>query len=270
MSEMIDNNFPQKTITVTDSDQPWITIDLKKLKRIRQREYCRHGKTSKYFELKKKFEDKKVDAVKNYTDKIISEVTEGTRSTSYKALRKLGVRNGDTKNDLFTLHEHTEHNLSEEQSAEKIADYFSNLSQEYEPLAFENLPPNIKNSIHEAKNDPCIPRLEPFQVYHKILKAKKPNSMVQGDVPKRILQLFSPELAEPISTIYNKINTTFEYPRQWVKESQIPIPKVFPPNREDISAPSLRLFSLASCMNPLLLNGSFHSFTPIWILVNMA
>ena len=184
-------------------------------------------------------------------------MTEGNRTSSYKALRKLGVRNGDTKDDLFTLPEHTEHNLTEEQSAERIADYFSNLSQEYEPLSFENLPPNIKNSIHEAKNDPCIPRLEPFQVYHKILKAKKPNSMVQGDVPKRILQLFSPELAEPISTIYNKINTTFEYPRQWVKESQIPIPKVFPPSSEDDLRPISKTFFFSKV---------YESFIAEWLL----
>jgi hypothetical protein len=55
---------------------------------------------------------------KKYADKITEEVREGTRSSSYKALRKLGVRS-DTKDNLFTIPSHIGHSLSEEESAEK-------------------------------------------------------------------------------------------------------------------------------------------------------
>ena len=95
------------------------------------REYCRHGKSDRYNELKDKFKTKQDDAINHYTNKIINEVTEGKRSSIYKALRKLGVRRGDTIDDLFTLPEHDEENLSEEQSAERIADFFSDISQEF-------------------------------------------------------------------------------------------------------------------------------------------
>ena len=107
MTSMIDHHFPLKTIKLTNSDQPWITDGLKKLKRIRRREFCRHGRSEKYRRLKTEFETKKKEAVKKYTDKIIEEVREGTRSSSYKALRKLGVRSGDIKDDLFTIPSHT-------------------------------------------------------------------------------------------------------------------------------------------------------------------
>ena len=106
ISEMVDHHFPLKTITVTDSDQPWITNDLKKLKRSRQREFCRHGKSPKYYDLKNLFIKKQAIAVQHYTDKIIKEVKDGSKSSSYKALRKLGVRNGDTKDDKFILPNH--------------------------------------------------------------------------------------------------------------------------------------------------------------------
>ena len=233
VSSMIDHHLPLQSFTVTDSDQPWITKELKTLKRVRKREYCRHGKSVKYLELKSKFTLKKELAVEHYTKRIINEVNEGTRSSSYKALRKLGVRNGDTKDDLFTLPQHIEDNLSEMQSAERIADYFSNISQEFEPLAIWKLSPNVQDCILAAKNDPNIPEVEPFEVYKKISSAKKPNSVIPGDVPKRIIQLFS------VSRIYNKITSSSEYPRQWVKESQIPIPKVISPTGED----DLRLIS---------------------------
>ena len=119
MSSIIDDHFPLKTITLTDLDKPWITQDLKRLKRIRRREFCRHGRSQRYKQLKKEFEIKQIDAVKKYTDKIIEEVRDGTRSSSYKALRKLGVRTGDIKEDLFILPEHEEIKLSEQQSAAK-------------------------------------------------------------------------------------------------------------------------------------------------------
>ena len=63
MSDMIDQQFPLETMTVTDSDQPWITSNLKKLKRSRQREYCRHGKSHKYWDLKRKFIQKQAEAL---------------------------------------------------------------------------------------------------------------------------------------------------------------------------------------------------------------
>ena len=147
--------------------------------------------------------------------------------------------------------------MSEEQSVERIADYFSNISQEFEPLTLEKLPPNVQSCILEAKDDPSIPKLEPFEVYHKISKAKKPNSVIKGDVPKRILKLFSPELASPIATIFNKISSSFEYPRQWVRESQIPIPKVFPPTSEDDLRPISRTFFFSKV---------YESFIGEWLL----
>ena len=104
------------------------------------------------------------------------------------------------------------------QSAERIADYLSNISQKFEPLALLKLSPNVKDCILAAKNDPNIPEVEPFEVHKKISHAKKPNYVIPGDVPKWIIQLFSPELALPVSKIYSKITFSFEYPRQWVKE----------------------------------------------------
>ena len=65
------------------------------------------------------------------------------------------------------------------------------------------------------------------------MKAKKPASIIKGDIPKKVVQLFAPEMALPVSKIYNKITTTAEYPRQWVVESQFPIEKVHPADSED-------------------------------------
>ena len=182
---MIDDHFPVKTIAVSENDHPWITNDLKKLKRLRQREYCKHGKSNRYFDLKNEFLKKQVEAVKHYTDKIMNEVKEGQRTSCYKSLRKLGVRTGDIKDDLFKLPGHVNDKLSEQESAEKIADYFSAISQEFDPLDINKLPPNIQHCLQAAQLDPSIPVLEPYEVYEKILKAKKPNSVVMATFLRR-------------------------------------------------------------------------------------
>ena len=99
--------------------------------------------------------------------------------------------------------------------------------------------------------------LEEHEVYRKIMKAKKPSSVIEGDVPKRILHLFAPEMALPASLIYNKINKSFEYPRQWVIESQFPVPKVFPPGSEDDLRPILKTFFFSKV---------YESFIAEWLL----
>ena len=49
----------------------------------------------------------------------------------------------------------------------------------------------------------------------------------------KIVKEFTPELAKPITRIYNKITQSAEYPRQWVVEYQLAIPKVTPALTED-------------------------------------
>ena len=57
--------------------------------------------------------------------------------------------------------------------------------------------------------------------------------MVSGDLPVNIVKEFTPELAKPITRIYNKITQSAEYPRQWVVGYQLAIPKVTPALTED-------------------------------------
>ena len=64
-----------------------------------------------------------------YFDKIMQEVTEGKRGSSYPAMKRLSLRPGDERQ----LPEHAELNLSSAQSAEIIANHFSVISQEYLP-----------------------------------------------------------------------------------------------------------------------------------------
>ena len=88
-------------------------------------------------------------------------------------------------------------------------------------------------------------------------KSKKPNSAIPGDLPKRIVQEFSCELSTPVTAIYNSILKTFQYPRQWVIEHQIPIPKSYPPSSED---------DLRNLAKTAFYSKCFESFLSDWLL----
>ena len=57
-TQLIENNFPEKVVTISDFDKPYITEELKLIRRQRQRTYQKHGKSAKYIELKELFDKK--------------------------------------------------------------------------------------------------------------------------------------------------------------------------------------------------------------------
>ena len=163
------------------------------MKRRRQREYQCHGRTEKYLEIKSKFDEKL-----KYIEKIKNEVSEGKRGSSYPAIKKLGLRPFEKIQESFLLPSHVEQNLTPAQSAEVIADHFSSISQEYSPLNPQNFPPNIQNHLSNP-DQVMAPKLTRYDVYRKIVKAKKPNSQVHGDIPKKLVQNFANNLAFPVA-----------------------------------------------------------------------
>ena len=86
-------------------------------------------------------------------------------------------------------------------------------------------------SVRKIRQDQTS--LNEWQVYKRIKESKKPNSLVPGDLPVKLVKEFTPELATPVTAIFNRMIETAEYPRQWVVEYQIAIPKVQPPSSED-------------------------------------
>jgi hypothetical protein len=94
-------------------------------------------------------------------------------------------------------------------------------------------PPWIKAKLLAGKTDKRKPVLEEWQVYKKLISSKKPNLLVPGDLPVKLVKEYIPELSEPVTRIYNTITQSAEYPLQWKKEYQQAIPKATPPLSED-------------------------------------
>ena len=76
------------------------------------------------------------------------------------------------------------------QSAEKIANYFALISQEFNPVSLDFLPPNICEYLTKQSSLDEIPQLSDLEVYKKLRSAKKPLSSVGRDTPVKIVRKF--------------------------------------------------------------------------------
>ena len=91
-NELKDIHFPLKRISISPYDKPWITEELKSIRRRRQRIYRKEGRSEAYLELKCEFDTKLNAESDKYCNKIHEEVTNGKRGSSYSAIRRLGNR----------------------------------------------------------------------------------------------------------------------------------------------------------------------------------
>ena len=179
----------------------------------------------------KKFEETSLAEKHKYKDKVLREVTEGKRGSSYAGIKKLSLAPGENIETGFQLPHHLEEGLSSQQSVERIAEFFAHVSQEYSPLNVKELPPNVQ--LHLEQDCVVRPNLSIHEVYTRIIRAKKPKGITPGDLPSKLTKSFPEHLALPASVIFNSITHSRLYPSQWKVENQIPIPKVHPPESED-------------------------------------
>ena len=90
---------PLKTIKLGSQDKPWLNEELKKLHRLKSREYIRKGKSKKYKDLLK---------YKAATIRYLNKNTEALKQTNpgqaYCILKRLGAQPGDcTDSKTFSL-----------------------------------------------------------------------------------------------------------------------------------------------------------------------
>ena len=129
------------------------------------------------------------------------------------------------------------------------------ISEKHEPLDVDKLPPNIKEELNKPHE---VPVIEEYEVHRKILSAKKPNTGVEGDIPKKLVNEFSVEYSKPLAMIMNRITKSGTYPRQWVKEYQTALVKQYPPESEN----SLRLISCTAFFSKV-----YEAFIRDWIIL---
>ena len=173
-------------------------------------------------------------------------------------MKKLGAQPGDCADEgSFTLLSHLEQGLSDEESIERIAEHFAHISQEFPPFNYDLLPESVKVKLDSPVQESDIPIISDFDVYNKIRKSKKPRSSVPGDLPRRIVQEFGPELATPAAKIYRNIAQTGHWPKPWRLEYGTPLQKQANP----VNEAQLRIISLTSYLSKV-----FEQYVINWLM----
>ena len=250
--------FPQKIYRVTQQDKSWMNFELKKLDKLKKREYRKHGRSEKYVKLLAKFDEKYKIAAKDHLDKNVKSLKEENPGKAYAVLKKMGAQPGDCMEEgSFRLVEHIESNMTIAMSAEKIAEHFSSISQQYPPLDINKLPKYVQDIMKDTCYSFELPVLTEAEVWEKIQHAKKPKGGVPGDLPKRLVTEFAPELATPITRIFQNIINRQKWPSMWKTEFGIPLQKVPNPVNED----QLRVISLTPFFSKV-----FEKFVIEWLI----
>ena len=259
VQDKIDVILPQKTIKFAKNfDKPFITAELKKLDRQKKRQYRKNSESAKYLDLLSQFKTKYEAAAEAYLEKNVRSLKKDDPGKAYATLKRMGAQPGDCSDEgSFTLISHMEDNLTTAESTERIAQHFANISQEYPQLDTQLLPPLVKQIIDTPVNPQDLPSVEDYVISERITKTKKPKSSVPGDIPRRLVQEFGPELALPIGKIYRNIVKTGEWPKSWKVEYGSALQKQTNPVNED----HLRIISLTGFFSKL-----FEQFVICWLL----
>ena len=133
--------FPTKSVRLSNEDKPFFSKELKILDKYVKKEYKLRGKSAKYIKLKTAYDKKYNKTAAHYLNGCVQDMMLEAPGKAYRAIKKLGARPGECGEEAgFTLASHVEQNLTPQQSVESIADYFSAISQQYDPLNIQNLP----------------------------------------------------------------------------------------------------------------------------------
>ena len=166
LSKKLDEFCRVKTKRIGSQDEPFITSELKLLHRRKNREYCKRGKSAKYFDLKKEFDDLYKREASNYLGKTVTELRNTNLGKMHAILKRLGARPGDSDDNLsFALLDHVRRGLTSEQSAELIAKHFAAISQEFCPLCVTNLPGRVQRKLQLPGTPPTV---NEYQTYRQI------------------------------------------------------------------------------------------------------
>ena len=203
--------LPYKKTRFRSTDDPWIDDKIRRKVRARKRIFKLEKRSRRWKKLKtittrlirkakSRFYRREVEKMKQpgiLPFKIIKRMKDAERPPEWSL------------EDLFP-------GSSQESVAEKTADFFSKISNEFEKLQPQDLPESY---------DRRLPSLSTADVAAKLSSMKVPKSYVALDIPPVVMKRTIPHLATAITPIINLIRISSWWPKLWKVEEVSVIPK---------------------------------------------
>ena len=149
--------------------------------------------------------------------KTVADLKKKSPGQWYSALKR--ITSSDQRSDQINIEEIN--HLTDQEQAERIAEKFSLIQNEYQPLKNEDItvPPF---------NASDVPQFHPAQVWQLLAQLKTNKATVPGDFPATLSKHFAAYIADPLADIINTSMTRGEYPQIYKFEVCTPVPKRYP------------------------------------------
>ena len=134
--EKLDEIFPTKTRKINSDDQPWVTHKLKNLDRKRKRTYHKERRSENWIKLNNLFKKEVKSAKSDFYQKMIADLKKKKPAQWYSSLKRITSYDVHKKESVIV--DEISH-LQDKEQAEKIADIFEKVYQEYDPLKKEDI-----------------------------------------------------------------------------------------------------------------------------------
>ena len=207
--------LPEKTMMVSCWDKKWMNPALKNLLRKIKREFYKNRSSPKWRKLKKKFKKLKRKSVKNFYSNFVSELKVSNPAKWYSMAKRLGAEKPNCDGELKV---ECLKGFDNQQSAEKVAEHFSQVSKEYLPLNTHDLPAYLPA--------PEVLKVSQSDVEERLFKLRNRKSTQPTDLPSKVRKLLSSELSKPLTNIINGCLEKYQYPKLWKHEWVVPAEKV--------------------------------------------
>ena len=238
----LNQHCPEKIRKVSSDDEPWFTDKLKRLDRKCRRLFRSKRGSQKYKRLRKIFRKKVSEAKKFFKKKMIDDVMTAKDGQWYSKLKR--ISNYDQgKSEQLQVDEIS--HMNDQDQAEAIADSFSAISNEYDPVKKDEI--NIPEFTESS-----IPKINPFQVRTHLQKIKTNKSTAPGDIPAKVIKEFAMFLCVPLANIINCGMSAGHWPKYYKREMITPKPKQFPAESREMLRPIANLFNFNKTMEKIV------------------
>ena len=186
----LDQIFPEKIRSISSDDQPWISHRLKLMDRKRKRIFHRERRSEKWKSFNKLFKKEIKRAKAQFYKNTVADLKKKSPGQWYSVLKR--ITSHDQKDQQINIEEIN--HLPDQEQAEIIAEKFSSIQNEYQPLKTEDIsvPPFSEKDI---------PQFHPSQVWLHLTQLKTNKATVPGDYPAKLIKQFAANLAEPLTDI---------------------------------------------------------------------
>ena len=209
--------FPSKFVKIHPTDKPWMSPEIKALILERQRAYL-NGPEEKWRRLRNKVREVITRRKREFYKNKVNNLKSTDPRKWWSMVNKLAGKDSSPNELSYTDEEGRI--ISGATLATCLNEFFVSVISDIKPLDTSVLPCYLPS--------PQPPVIETQEVCKKLLAISAFKAPGPDGIPTRIWKEYAPELAEPITLIFNTSIASGTFPTAWKDSNVTPVPKVTP------------------------------------------